>query len=248
MKNQFIITVVFIAFTSFASQLFAQAPAAKSADWDLAKGKGGVSCSVAGTDEGCLFTFQKIEMSTREAGSGMATGKRQHKPYINTFAVSSIDNSVTEVKSPRDVATGQSTGKRLHGEVVVTKEYDKSSPMLAKKVSSSDEITVLDSGLGKGKASLQDIHFSMKGNGKPITLSCPSGDCIIPTDLPDGEYTLSCDWSWGVSQSGGSSTHSSGGKVSSKRCSVDFLLQIENGGCMAINEKGLQGGSTKSKK
>jgi len=222
MKNQFIITVAFIAITSFTNQLFAQEPAAKSADWDLAKNKGGISCSVVGTEEGCSFTFQKIEMSNREAGSGLATGRRQHKPFRATFAVSSSDNSVTEVKSPRDVSTGQSSGKRV-------------APSMASDGISdlSPSTTVQGAGGGTGKVSIQDFHYTVKGNGKTVIVRCPDGSCIIPTDLPDGEYTLLCDWSWGMSQSGG--------KASPKRGSVDFLLQIENGACMAINEKGLPG-------
>lgn len=242
MKNQFIITVAFIAITSFTSQLFAQQPAAKTADWDLAKGKGALSCSVVSTEEGCSFTFQKIEMSYREAGSGMATGKRQHKPFRTTFAVSSSDNSVTEVKSPRDAASGLATGKRVAPSMASDGVSDASpaSDQGSDKVNVQDISFSKSSGGGTGKVSLQDFHFSMKGNGKTISLSCPSGDCSIPTDLPDGEYTLSCDWSWGMSQSG-TMTSGSSGKTSPKRCSVDFLLQIENGACMAINEKGLPG-------
>lgn len=34
------------------------------------------------------------------------------------------------VKAPRDVATGQSSGKRQHGEVVITKEWNATTPIL----------------------------------------------------------------------------------------------------------------------
>lgn len=226
MKNQFIITVAFIAVTSFTNQLFAQESAAKSADWDQAKNKGGVSCSVVSTEEGCSFNFTKIEMSNRDAASGLPTGRRQYKPTSATFAVSSTDNSVSEVKSPRDAASGLATGRRMHKPLVITKELDKSSPAIANGVSSADITT----GQGTGKVSMQDFHFTVKGNGKTVIVRCPDGSCIIPTDLPDGEYTLSCDWSWGLSQSVA--------KASPKRCSVDFLLQIESGACIAINQKG----------
>jgi hypothetical protein len=245
MKNQFIITVAFIAITGFTNQLFAQAPAAKTADWDLAKGKGAISCSVVSTEEGCSFNFTKIEMSYRDAASGLPTGKRQHKPFVTSFNVSSSDNSVSEVKSPRDAASGLPTGKRQHKPMVITKELDKSSPMLSNTVSNSvdgmDVASVQGSGGGAGKVSMQDFHFTISGNGKTINISCPDGSCDIPTDLPDGQYTLSCDWSWGMTQSGSGMTAGSAGRVSPKRCAVDFLLDIENGTCMAINEKGLPG-------
>ena len=35
-----------------------------------------------------------------------------------------------EIQSPRDVSTGQATGKRTHKPFVITKEIDRSSPML----------------------------------------------------------------------------------------------------------------------
>ena len=35
-----------------------------------------------------------------------------------------------EVQSPRDAGTGQATGKRIHKPFVITKEIDKSSPLL----------------------------------------------------------------------------------------------------------------------
>ncbi len=238
MKNQFIITVAFLAVTSFTNQIFAQQPAAKSADWDLAKGKESLSCSVTTTDEGCSFNFTKIDTEYRDSSSGLPTGKRQHKPFTATFEVSSSDNSVTQIVSPRDAASGLPTGKRMHKPLVITKELDKSSPMLAKKTSDTDESTARGSGRanvqdismksvqGSGKVSVQDFHFTMKGNGKSTIIRCPDGSCVIPTDCPDGQYTLMCDWSWGASQTG------------TKRCAAEFALDIENGACMAINSKG----------
>ncbi|HQE34576.1 MAG TPA: hypothetical protein PLQ70_07910, partial [Flavobacterium alvei] len=183
MKNQFIITVAFIAVTSFTNSLLAQQPAAKTAGYDLKTAKG-LSCSVVSTDQGCSLNFTKIEMSYRDGASGMATGKRQHKPFVVIYDVSSSDNSVSQVKSPRDAASGQATGKRTSSVTSGMSEVSSSS-------------TVQGSGGGAGKVSMQDFHFSMKGNGKTISLSCPDGSCDISTDLPDGQYTLSCDWSWG---------------------------------------------------
>ena len=277
MKNQFIITVAFITITSFTSQLFAQAASAKTADWDLAKGKGALSCKVVSTDEGCSFNFTKIEMTYKEAGSGQSTGKRQYEPII--FNVSSSDNSVTEGKSPRDSASGQATGKRQHKPMSTTMELDQtqspptavdgavsreaSAPSIseisvskatdrgavsreasAPSVSEVSSSSVSGSGMGAGKANFQDLHFVIKSAGKPISKgTCVDGTCDVSTDLPDGDYTMVCSWSWGASNSGSMASGSgmSSGKSAGKRCSVDFLLQIENGDCMAINEKGLPG-------
>jgi hypothetical protein len=41
-----------------------------------------------------------------------------------------INNSHSNIKSPRDVATGQASGKRQHEPITIQKELDKSSPKL----------------------------------------------------------------------------------------------------------------------
>ena len=143
-------------------------------------------------------------------------------------------NAVEEVKSPRDAASGQATGKRQHQPVAVSKEYDKSSPVLAKSVSSSaapsSEIAIDEPGV-QSKVNVQDISFTKRCGGKTTKISCDNGDCEIPIeDCPNGDCSITADWSWGLSQSG-----------SSKRCSVDFLLEITDGVCHAINTKGTGG-------
>ena len=50
--------------------------------------------------------------TTREAGSGMATGRRMHRPMAT-----------------RDAASGRATGKRQHKPAVLTKAIDKASPL-----------------------------------------------------------------------------------------------------------------------
>ncbi len=40
-------------------------------------------------------------------------------------------SSTSSIQSPRDPASGQATGKRQHSPIVLTKELDKSSPLLA---------------------------------------------------------------------------------------------------------------------
>lgn len=46
-----------------------------------------------------------------------------------------------EIVSPRDPASGLPTGKRMHKPFVITKEIDKSSPLLMKALTSNENIT-----------------------------------------------------------------------------------------------------------
>src|SRR4051812_9196262 len=46
-----------------------------------------------------------------------------------------------EIVSPRDVASGQATGKRMHKPFVITKEVDKSSPLLYNALVNNENIT-----------------------------------------------------------------------------------------------------------
>ena len=240
MKKSIFITAVLFAFTSIISQLFAQESAGAKAGYDQKKN---VKARVIQTDTGCSLVF---ESSAPDASSGMATTKKGYDYYQakSSFSVSASDNSVTEVTSPRDVASGQASGKRMHKPMTVSKEYDKSSPTLAESVSSmgisSDAMLSKGSGAGAGKANFQDIsmskvnvqdfHFTKRCGGKTSKISCDSGDCEIPVgDCPNGDCSITADWSWGASQGGNS------------RCSVDFLLTIEDGVCHAINTKGSGG-------
>ena len=226
MKKQFFIAMALISVACSTNPLFAQdAAASKSAGYDLKKN---VKCRVVSTENGSAIFFDGYEARAREAGSGMATGKRQYQPIIirKEFKVSSSDNSVAEVKSPSDAASGMATGKRMHEPIRITKRIDKSSPKIAKNVS-KDDTEDATATMGAGKDSLSDIHFTMEYGGDSRELAVVDGACTIPSDLYDGEYVLTASWSWGATNSG-----------SSKRCSVDFLLEIRDGVCMAINTKG----------
>lgn len=254
MKKSIFVAMAFMAATSITSQLFAQEAVSKTAGYDLKKN---VKCRVTQTEAGCSLAFEYEVKSPRDVATGQSSGKRGYDYYKaqSDFSVSAMDNSVSEVKSPRDAATGQSSGKRQHKPMTITKEYDKSSPKLAESVS-SPEATAAKGGSGGGKVSVQDLSFSkvnvqdisfmVRCGGKSTKVSCDGGECEIPIDCPNGECTLIASWSWGASNSGSSST----GSASSGRCSVDFLLQIEDGVCtaMAINEKGLPGGKGTTKK
>ncbi|MES2574774.1 MAG: type VI secretion system tube protein Hcp [Bacteroidota bacterium] len=231
MKKSIFVTIAFIAFTSMTNQLFAQDAAAKTSGYDLKKN---VKCRVITTDTGCSIVFENEDASSRDVATGQSSGRRQHGTVkiVKEFSVSAADNAVEEVKSPRDAASGLATGKRQHKPITITKEIDKSSPVMGESMSGS--------GGESGKVNIQDITLTKRCGGKNTKLSVVDGECVVPTDdCPNGTCSLIASWSWGTSNSGSSSV----GSGASSRCSVDFLLEIEDGTCtaMAINEKGLPG-------
>lgn len=223
MKKKLFITVALLAFTSMTSPLFAQ-ESAKTSGYDLKKN---VKCRVNTTETGCSLSFEYDVKSPKDIATGQSSGKRGYDYYMakSDFSVSAADNTVAEIKSPRDAASGLPTGKRTHKPVSISSSGNTSE-------SSSDVSAAKGSGGGSGKVNVQDISFTKRCGGKSTKISCDGGDCEIPIgDCPNGNCSITADWSWGVSQGG------------SSRCSVDFLLEIEDGVCtaMAINEKGLPG-------
>lgn len=118
------------------------------------------------------------------------------------------------IVSPRDAASGLPTGKRQHKPFVITKELDKSSPVLAKG----------GSGGGAGKASMSDLSLTFTSSGKTQKLSVVNGEFTIPTDGRDNDCDLVVSWSWGESNAGSSST---------RRYEAIFNLAVENGEYMA---------------
>lgn len=88
----------------FISQIIAQqSPPGRSTGSNQDKRSCGGS--ITSLDNGLVISFFE-EKLPRDAATGQATGKRQHKPF--SFMVSSTDNSVTEVKTNK-VVTGQAT-------------------------------------------------------------------------------------------------------------------------------------------
>lgn len=120
------------------------------------------------------------------------------------------------IVSPRDAASGLPTGKRQHKPFVITKEYDKSSPVLAR------------SGGGSGKVSVQDISVVVISKGRTQKLPVINGTFILPTDGKDDDCDLVASWSWGETQSGQTPI----------KGSITVGLTIQNGACVAIKQKG----------
>ncbi|MEO6134482.1 MAG: hypothetical protein ABIP35_04980 [Ginsengibacter sp.] len=138
-----------------------------------------------------------------------------------------------EIVSPRDAASGLPTGKRMHKPFVITKELDVSShnnevTIKTPKSSSSGSTT------GNRVAGQPIGGIIVKGGRNPggsqfNKIVVEDGQFSLPSDCPDGEYTMILSWSWGASQSG-----------SSKRCEKSFSLTMENGACKGIQESGIK--------
>jgi type VI protein secretion system component Hcp len=97
---------------------------------------------------------QRVAPSASPAGIiiiGGIQGESRTKPGgIDAKSISAIECSAPApagaqpsthaVTSPRDAATGMATGKRMHKPITITKELDKSSPLLAKAVAAGTPI------------------------------------------------------------------------------------------------------------
>lgn len=115
MKKMIYSASILLIVLFISGQLFAQGTNLKTVNTSRSNIKNSSDCvvTISENEAGCDISFTSDVKSPRDVASGMATGKRMHKPMC--FAVNSINNSVSEVLSPRDVATGQSSGKRSPG-------------------------------------------------------------------------------------------------------------------------------------
>lgn len=139
-----------------------------------------------------------------------------------------------EIVSPRDPASGLPTGKRMHKPMVITMELG----VRAKDNAVIEVTTPRDgtSGLSTGKRMAGNPigGIVVKGGKNPggsqfNKIVVEDGQFTLPSDCPDGEYTMSLSWSWGSSNSS-----------STKRCEKSFKLTMENGVCKGINEAGIK--------
>jgi len=123
----------------------------------------------------------------REHGSGMATGKTENigsqssgagagktaatlreSPTKQSTGQTTVRESPTKqstgVTTPRDASSGMATGKRMHKPFVITKELDKSSPLLGRLAASGTPVPEVDVELSQGGAMrryvLQNVMIS----------------------------------------------------------------------------------------
>lgn len=182
-----LITIALIAITCITSQLFAQESGAKTTGYDLKKN---VKCLVSTTETGYSIAFEYDIVAPRDVASGQATGKRGYDYYQakSEYSVSATDNSVTEIISPRDAASGLPTGKRQHKPIKVTSEIDKSTPLLAKAVSTSETTSEASnprdaaSGLPTGKRQHKPVKVT-----KEMDKSSPKLAQTVSTSETDTE-------------------------------------------------------------
>jgi type VI secretion system secreted protein Hcp len=125
-----------------------------------------------------------------------------------------------EITSPRDAATGQATGKRTHKPFTITKEVDKSSPLLYQLLVTNENISewelqfwtpALKAGSGVGaevqhysvqltNARVASIHLHMLNNKNPDLMKYAEYEEVsftyqkITWIWTDGNVTVSDDW------------------------------------------------------
>jgi hypothetical protein len=191
MKKQFFIGLAGILTIGFAGQLFAQ----NAAGVQLVKSKSNISNNMVGNapEETCV-----VKVTT--------TGNACEIVFTS------------QVQNPRDASSGMATGKRMHKPFVITKEFDKASPMLARESPTKQSL---------GKVSVSDINVMLSVGGRSQKLSGVNGEFTLPK-CPNGDCNMVVSWSWGESNSG-----------TTKRCEVPVQLTIEDVACIAIKENGV---------
>lgn len=78
------------------------------------------------------------------AGTLMVTGTRQGPFSTTSIPLTGLSH---EIVSPRDAASGLPTGKRMHKPFVITKQLDKSTPLLLEALVNNENLTSVLIGL-----------------------------------------------------------------------------------------------------
>jgi type VI secretion system secreted protein Hcp len=120
-----------------------------------------------------------------------------------------------EIVSPRDAASGLPTGKRMHKPLVITKELDKSSPLLYNALVNNENLSEFElqfwqpSATGAEKqhytikltnANIASMHFVMPNNKHPDLMKFSEYEEIaftyqkIEWTWMDGGITAQDDW------------------------------------------------------
>jgi type VI secretion system Hcp family effector len=123
----------------------------------------------------------QIEGTAKEAAhSNWVTISSVVAEDLNGDAAADRESSAPAVSeltasAPRDAATGISSGRRMHKPLVITKEIDKASPMLAKACASGQHLPEVDVDLASGEHyKLTDVVISSdtkKGEAETISFS-----------------------------------------------------------------------------
>jgi type VI secretion system secreted protein Hcp len=121
-----------------------------------------------------------------------------------------------EITSPRDAASGQATGKRQHKPIVITKEIDRSTPLLRQALVTNEHLTdwllqffkTMPDGAERcyftiklTDASIASASFVMPNTENPATTRIPEYEDVVFTyrkiewTWTDGGITAQDDWS-----------------------------------------------------
>ncbi len=151
--------------------------------------------------------------------TGDIKGSVTQKGREGKIAVFAFDHEIT---SPRDPASGLATGRRMHKPFVITKEIDKSSPLLYKVLTTNETLGTWEllcfrpaaSALGSAgaetmyykvvltNAHIVSIHSRMLNNRIPDNSPLPQMEDItftyskIEWTITDGGITAADDWSY----------------------------------------------------
>ena len=160
-----------------------------------------------------LNAYLVLEGNTQGPIKGSVTQKGR-EDSIMVIAVSH------EIVSPRDPASGLPTGKRMHKPFVITKELDKSSPLLYNVLTNNENIKKWElkfwtpqikavSGAGSEvnhytvkltNANIASIHFRMLNNKNPDLMKYAEFEEVsftyqkIEWTWNDGGITADDDW------------------------------------------------------
>lgn len=78
---------------------------------------------------------------TKDASSPESVGSNHEKTHVDQIMVLAFDHTV---EVPRDAISGQTTGLRVHKELRITKQFDKTSPLLMEALTSGEILTEVE--------------------------------------------------------------------------------------------------------
>jgi len=95
-------------------------------------------------------------LKMKGAKSGPVKGSVTQKGRADMIMVVAYSQ---EIVSPRDAASGLPTGKRMHKPITITKEIDKSSPILYNILVNNENITEFELDFWRPSAQGAEVHF-----------------------------------------------------------------------------------------
>ena len=127
-------------------------------------------------------------------GSMAITAEKQ-----GAFSPIAVTGLTHEIVSPRDPASGLPTGKRQHKPITITKEIDKSTPLLLNALVTNEGLNSVLIGLEKNGTQIETIKLTNANVSNYVTHGTTETwsftyQKIEWTWLADGGITASDDW------------------------------------------------------